>query len=178
MVALAMDIHEAQGSLSTSSMWACLFPCTLWRVASRVHGEWRSLPVPRGFLSGELREMEIKLSLNYDNRKKAVTITAIVFLCAWNLIYLYAYYSMNTHTPIYIIVPFKTHYSPRHGDCVSFSYKGYKFYRKLRLRDMQSKYGENLTSKCNLELSLYKVDAFPYFYYINYIDIVEKNNYQ
>lgn len=20
-------------------MWACLFPCTLWRVASRVHGE-------------------------------------------------------------------------------------------------------------------------------------------
>lgn len=122
--------------------------------------------------------MEIKLSLNYDNRKKAVTITAIVFLCAWNLIYLYAYYSMNTHTPIYIIVPFKTHYSPRHGDCVSFSYKGYKFYRKLRLRDMQSKYGENLTSKCNLELSLYKVDAFPYFYYINYIDIVEKKNYQ
>lgn len=114
-------------------------------------------------------------SINYI---KAVTIFAIMFLCAWNLIYLYAYYSMNTHTPIYIIVPFKTHYSPRHGDCVSFSYKGYKFYRKLRLRDVQSKYGENLTSKCNLELSLYKVDAFPYFYYINYIDIVEKNNYQ
>ena len=106
---------------------------------------------------------------------KVIKASAIIFLCVWNFIFLYAHFNVNTYKSVHAIVPLNGYYTAR-GSGVLFSYNGYKFKRSLRLRDALSKYGEDLIHKCNLELSLYEVDGLPDFYYINYIDIVAKNN--
>ena len=89
---------------------------------------------------------------------RAIIISAIVFLCAWNTIYLYAYCNRNTDKAIHATV----------------SLNGYKFEKVVNLKDVISKYGDNLRNICELELSLSEVDALPIFYYINYIDVVKK----
>lgn len=104
---------------------------------------------------------------------KAIIISTIVFLSAWIIIYMYGYYNIDTHKSFNVTVPLKGYYL-RRGDYVLFSYKGYKFSRRIRLKDALTKYGEDLPDKCELELSLCEV--FPNFYYINYIDVVERNH--
>lgn len=104
---------------------------------------------------------------------KAIKISALIFLCVWNLIYLFARCNVNTHKPICAIVPLNGYYT-RPGSGVLFSYKGYKFNRKVSIGKALSKYGEDLIHKCDIELSLYEVDGLPDFYYINYVDIVAK----
>ena len=104
---------------------------------------------------------------------RAVIISAIVFLCAWNTIYLYAYCNRSTDKAIHVTVPLNG-YGTRPVHKVLFTYKGYKFEKVVNLKDVISKYGDNLRNICELELSLSEVDALPFFYYINYIDVVRK----
>lgn len=103
---------------------------------------------------------------------KIIEISTIVFLSIWNIIYLYGYYSISAHNAIDVTVPLNGYYT-RRVDGVLFSYKGYKFNRTLNISDVLTKYGKDLTKECELKLSLYEV--FENFYYINYIDVVEKN---
>lgn len=104
---------------------------------------------------------------------RAIIIHAIVFLCAWNTIYLYAYCNRNTDKAIHATVSLNG-YGTRPVPKVLFTYKGYKFEKVVNLKDVISKYGDNLRNICELELSLSEVDALPIFYYINYIDVVKK----
>lgn len=106
---------------------------------------------------------------------RAIIISAIVFLCAWNTIYLYAYCNRSTNKAIHATAPLNG-YGTRPVNKVLFTYKGYKFQKVVNLKDVISKYGDNLKNRCELELSLSEVDALPNFYYINYIDVVEKTN--
>lgn len=105
---------------------------------------------------------------------KAIKIATIIFLCAWNLLYIYAYYNVTPHKTIHTIVSLRG-YGIRRREDVLFSYKGYKFDKNTRVWDAVDKYGEDLIHKCKLELSLCEVNNFPYLYYINYIHIVEKD---
>ncbi len=102
---------------------------------------------------------------------KVIIISTIAFLSVWNIIYLYGYYNIGAHEAIKATVPLSGYYTWR-TDGVLFSYKGYKFNRTLNITDVISKYGKDLTKKCELELSL--TEVFPNLYYINYIDVVEK----
>lgn len=104
---------------------------------------------------------------------RAIIISAIVFLCAWNTIYLYAYCNRSTDKAIHATVPLNG-YGTRPVHKVLFTYKEYKFEKVVNLKDVISKYGDNLRNICELELSLSEVDALPKFYYINYIDVVKK----
>lgn len=81
-------------------------------------------------------------------------------------------YSISAHNTIEVIVPINGYYT-RRIDGVLLSYKGYKFNRTLNISDVLTKYGKDLTKECELKLSLYEV--FEDFYYINYIDVVKKN---
>ena len=102
---------------------------------------------------------------------RAIIISAIVFLCAWNTIYLYAYCNRSTDNAIHTTVPLNG-YGTRPVHKVLFTYKGYKFEKVVNLKDVISKYGDDLKNRFELELSLSEVDALPNFYYINYIDVV------
>lgn len=104
---------------------------------------------------------------------KVIKLSTIVFLSAWNLLYLYGYSNIGNHDTINVTVPLKGYYT-RRIDGVLFSFKGYKFDRSIKLTDVLSKYGDDLPNKCEIELSLERI--FPNFYYINYIDIVEKKS--
>ena len=104
---------------------------------------------------------------------RAIIISAIVFLCAWNTIYLYAYCNRSTDKTIHATVPLNG-YGTRPVHKVLFTYKGYKFEKVVNLKDVISKYGDDLRNIFELELSLSEVDALPNFYYINYIDVVKK----
>ena len=57
---------------------------------------------------------------------RAIIISAIVFLCAWNTIYLYAYCNRNTDKAIHATVSLNG-YGTRPVPKVLFTYKGYKF---------------------------------------------------
>ena len=120
----------------------------------------------------------IIMSLIYLYKKnvkyiKVIKLSTIVFLSAWNILYLYGYSSVSKHQIINVTVPLKGYYT-RRIDGVLFSYRGYKFDRTINLTDVLSKYGDDLPNKCELELSLEQI--FPNFYYIKFIDIVEKKS--
>lgn len=106
------------------------------------------------------------------NYVKVIKLSTILFLSAWNITYLYGCSSVSIHDTISVTVPLRGYYTHR-MDGVLFSYEGYKFDRTINLTDVLSKYGDDLPNKCELKLSLEQI--FPNFYYINYIDIVEKD---
>lgn len=110
-----------------------------------------------------------KRSIDYD---KVMAVSTIVLLIAWNMTYLCAYSNTGKHQPIITTVPLRGYIT--HGpNRVLFRYKGYKFDVPKNLKEVISKYDDDLLNKCELELSLEEV--YPDVYYINYIHVIGKS---
>lgn len=101
----------------------------------------------------------------------AIKRATVIALCGLNFIYGYAYMKTDKQEIEIVNVPLKG-YSIIRIDHVLFSYEGYKFQRYITLTQAIKEYGDNLSEKCEVQLSL--SPAFPNLYYINYIDIVGK----
>lgn len=102
---------------------------------------------------------------------KIAKVSSITFLIIWNIVYLYGKYLTIDNLSFTVCTDLNGYYTSR-IDGVLFSYRGYKFDRPLNLTDVITKYGDNLTKECKVELCLKEV--FPNFYYINYISIIKK----